>query len=107
METKIYHLNKGLNRPLEFKGIKAQYILYLGLGFVVLLILFTLLHIGGVSSTTCVVIILPAGGSLYLLIQRHSKKYGEHGWAKRMASRRLPRVIKVYDRRAYYFGSGS
>ncbi|MDB5129720.1 DUF4133 domain-containing protein, partial [Mucilaginibacter sp.] len=35
-----YQINKGINRPIEFKGLKAQYIGYLGSGLVALLILF-------------------------------------------------------------------
>ena len=36
---------KGINKPLEFKGLKAQYIWYLGGGLVALLILFAIMYI--------------------------------------------------------------
>jgi hypothetical protein len=28
----VYKINKGINKPIEFKGLKAQYIGYLGIG---------------------------------------------------------------------------
>ena len=34
MASSIYGINKGVNRPAEFKGLKAQYIWYLGGGLV-------------------------------------------------------------------------
>ena len=34
-----YTINKGINAPLVFKGLKAQYIAYLAVGLVVLLVL--------------------------------------------------------------------
>ncbi|MBD0288989.1 MAG: DUF4133 domain-containing protein, partial [Flavisolibacter sp.] len=40
MATSVYQINKGINKPIEFKGFKAQYIWYLGGGLVALLILF-------------------------------------------------------------------
>ena len=39
MSSPVYPINKGINRPLEFKGLKAQYIWYLGAGLLVLLVL--------------------------------------------------------------------
>lgn len=34
----VYPINRGVNRSLEFKGIKAQYVIYLALGLVLLLL---------------------------------------------------------------------
>src|SRR4051812_23212639 len=45
----IYQINRGVNKPIEFKGLKAQYIGYLGGGLVVLLILFAILYLIGLS----------------------------------------------------------
>nr|WP_262712406.1 DUF4133 domain-containing protein [Arachidicoccus ginsenosidivorans] len=35
-----YEINKGVNRAIEFRGLKAQYIYYLAVGLAVLLLLF-------------------------------------------------------------------
>jgi hypothetical protein len=43
MSASVYKINKGINKPIEFKGLKAQYIAYLGAGLITLLILFAVL----------------------------------------------------------------
>ena len=53
----MYRINKGINRPIEFKGLKAQYIWYLGLGLVTLLILFSVLYVVGVTVYCCILVI--------------------------------------------------
>lgn len=35
MSNSVYQINKGINKPIEFKGLKAQYIWYLGGGLVI------------------------------------------------------------------------
>jgi hypothetical protein len=42
-----YQINKGVNRPIEFRGLKAQYIYYLGSGLALLLIAFSVIYIAG------------------------------------------------------------
>jgi hypothetical protein len=54
----VYHINKGINKPIVFKGLKAQYIAYLAVALVLLLILFAILYICGLSMY----IILPVIG---------------------------------------------
>ena len=44
MGNSVYSVNKGINKSIEFKGLKAQYIWYLGGGVVALLILFAILY---------------------------------------------------------------
>lgn len=57
----VYKINKGINRPIEFKGLKAQYIGYLAIGLVSLLILFTVLYIAGVNMFICLALIASLG----------------------------------------------
>ena len=54
----IYHINKGINKPIEFKGLKAQYIWYLGGGLVALLILFAIIYIAGINMFICLGVII-------------------------------------------------
>lgn len=97
----VYDINKGVNRSIEFKGIKAQYIIYLALGFIVLLLLFAILFIAGVNSYMCLVIILPAGAALYFTIQHLSHKYGQYGLMKKAAQRQLPTAIQSTSRKLF------
>ena len=49
MSNSVYQINKGINKPIEFKGLKAQYIWYLGGGLVALLIVFAIIYICGIT----------------------------------------------------------
>ncbi|HNP47178.1 MAG TPA: DUF4133 domain-containing protein [Panacibacter sp.] len=94
MSTSVYHINKGINKPVEFKGLKAQYIWYLGGGLVALLILFAIMYISGVNVYLSLILIISAGTGLFIFIYRMSNKYGEHGIMKQMAKRQIPDYIK-------------
>lgn len=95
----IYHINKGINKPIEFKGLKAQYIWYLGGGLVALLILFAILYIAGVNIFICVGIIGVFGSGLFLYVYYLSSKYGEHGLMKKLAGKSVPKVIKMNSKK--------
>ena len=97
----VYEINKGINRSIEFKGIKAQYIMYLAGGLVGLLLLFAVLYASGVKLYYCLGIVLPAGITLVVTIQRYSRVYGEHGLMKRVAAKRLPRAIRSQSRKVF------
>jgi Domain of unknown function (DUF4133) len=97
----VYPINRGVNRSIEFKGIKAQYIIYLALGLVVLLLLFAVFHIAGVNLYVTMAVILPAGGGLVLGVKHLSNRYGEHGLVKHGAARRLPSSIQSRSRKIF------
>lgn len=94
MNNSVYHINKCINKSVEFKGLKAQYIWYLGGGLVVLLIVFAILYITGVNVYFALVLIISAGTGLFIFIYRLSNKYGEHGISKHLARRQIPSCIK-------------
>lgn len=95
----VYHINKGINKPIEFKGLKAQYIWYLGGGLVALLILFAVLYIAGVNIFICVGIICISGSGLFLYVYYLSGEYGEHGLMKKVARKAVPKVIKMNSKK--------
>lgn len=101
MANSVYQINKGINQPIEFKGLKAQYIWYLGGGVVVLLVLFSILYFIGLPSLVCVGIIGGAGTLLVMKIYGMSNKYGEHGLMKALARKQVPRTIKSRSRRIF------
>jgi Domain of unknown function (DUF4133) len=101
MANSVYKINKGINSPIEFKGLKAQYIWYLGGGMIIMIILFAIMYITGINSYICLGIILPAGAFVFMYVFRLSNKYGEHGLKKKMAKRHIPRTIKCYDRKLF------
>lgn len=97
----VYSINKNINKPVEFKGLKAQYIWYLGGGLLILLILFAILYICGVNPFACLGVIVILGTLLFVQIYRLSHKYGEHGMMKRLAKKGIPKVLKAYSRHQF------
>lgn len=102
MNNSVYKINKGINKPIEFKGFKAQYIWYLGIGLVALLVLFAVLYIAGLNTYICLVFIFLLGAALFMRVSKLSNKYGEHGMMKKMASQSVPSVIKSYSRKMFF-----
>ena len=102
MSNSIYEVNKGINKSIEFKGLKAQYIWYLGGGIVGLLVLFAAMYIIGINSYVCIAVILASGGGVIGYVYRLSNKYGEHGLMKTIAKRGVPTVIKCRSRKIFY-----
>jgi len=102
MAGSVYRINKGINRPIVVKGLKAQYIWWLGGGIVGLLLLFAVLYLVGVSIYICVGIVLALGGALVWVVYRLSNKYGQDGMMKALAKKRVPAVIKAGGRKAFF-----
>ena len=98
--SSVYQINKGINKPIEFKGLKAQYIWYLGGGLVALLILFAIIYIAGVNVFICLAIILTLGTCLFMYVYKLSRTYGEHGLMKKVARKAVPKCIKSYSLKA-------
>lgn len=92
--SSVYQINKGVNRPIVFKGLKAQYIWWLGIGLTAILLLFTILYIAGVAVVLCMVVVFGLGAGLFRVVYQYSSKYGEHGLMKKMAAGAVPKFIK-------------
>lgn len=101
MSTSVYQINKGINKPIEFKGLKAQYIWYLGGGLLGLLILFAIMYICGVNTFICLGIIIIGGTALFIHVYKLSHKYGQYGMMKTIAKRSIPETIKSYSRKVF------
>ena len=68
-----YRINKGAGRPIEFKGLKSQYLFFFA---------------GGLVSGTLAV----------WLTFRMNARYGEHGLMKMLAEKRHPRYLSARRR---------
>jgi hypothetical protein len=101
MSNSVYSINKGINRPIEFKGLKAQYIWYLAGGLLALLILFAILYICGLHPFALVLLVLLFGTCWFLYVYRLSNRYGEYGMMKKVARRGIPKVLKARDRKMF------
>ncbi len=101
MINSVYQINKCVNQSIQFKGLKAQYIWYLGGGIIVLMILFSGMYIIGLPSFVCIGIIGISGTLLVFKIYQMSHKYGEFGLMKALAKRQVPKAIRVQSRKIF------
>ncbi|TXI80270.1 MAG: DUF4133 domain-containing protein [Crocinitomicaceae bacterium] len=101
MANSVYSINKGVNKSIELKGLKAQYIWYLGGGLIVLLVLFAILYIAGVNSFVCIGIIVISAIFLFAKVYKLSNKYGEYGLMKELARRQIPQTIISRSRKLF------
>jgi Domain of unknown function (DUF4133) len=101
MSNSVYNINKGINKPVEFRGLKAQYIWYLGGGLVALLIIFAIIYICGLNIFFCLGLIIFLATLLFFYVYKLSRQYGEFGLMKKIARKAVPRVIKNYSKRIF------
>lgn len=88
-----YSVNKGIGRPVEFKGLKAQYLFLFAGGLLADFILFVILYMAGTPQWFCIGFGLVSGSALVGLTFRLNAKYGEHGLMKLGAAGRRPRFL--------------
>ena len=97
--SSVYAINKGVNRPVAFRGLTAQWIWWLGGGLLGLLLLFAVLYILGVDVLVCSALIGLLGGLLFWWVYRMNRRFGEFGLMKWRARRYIPGAVR---RKGYY-----
>ncbi|KRT15942.1 hypothetical protein ASU31_10555 [Pedobacter ginsenosidimutans] len=97
----VYQINKGVGKPIEFRGLQGQYIAYLAVGLVVLLLLFTGLYLLGTPLVALLPLVMGLGAALFFGVFALSKRFGVHGLAKFMARRGIPVYLKFSSRRVF------
>ena len=95
-----WEINKGVGWTVEFKGLKAQYLLLFAGGLLAVFILVVILYLCGVSQIACLVI--GVVGATLMVWQTFSmnRKYGQYGLMKQGAVRMHPRYL--LNRRTVY-----
>ena len=101
MPRSEYLINKGVNAEIEFKGLRGQYIYYLGGGLAVLLIVFVILYLCGVNTFICLSIVGAAGGYLFRWVYTTNAKFGVDGLMKKKARRLMPKMISNHSRKVF------
>lgn len=96
-----YTINKGIGRPILFKGLKSQYIWYVAVLAVGLLLLYALLYGIGVNTYWCLGTVVALGMPGIIGIYHLSDQYGEHGLTRHLARKRLPKHIKIATRKLF------
>ncbi|RZM05003.1 MAG: DUF4133 domain-containing protein [Pedobacter sp.] len=101
MATSVYQVNKGVSRPIEFKGLKGVYIGVLAGGLVFLLVGFAVLYILRTPLYVLLPMVLFSGAGLFMAVFHLSKRFGVHGLEKWMAKRGVPNYIRFSSRRVF------
>ena len=97
----VYQINKGVSKPIVFKGLKAQYIAYLAIGLVFLLVGFAILYICGLSLWIILPLTVSLGAALFFIVFRLSHRFGEHGLSKHFARKQLPEFLLFRSRQLF------
>ena len=101
MNESGYDINKGVNKPIEFHGLKAQYIWYMAGGLAALLIGFAAMYLAGVPVYVSLPVVLLTGAGVVAGIYRYNHRYGEHGLMKALAYRQVPSAIICFSRKIF------
>ena len=101
MPGSAYFINKGISKSVEFKGLKAQYIWWLGGVVVGAMIVFAVLYIAGLSAYLCIPVVGGLGVAGIRRVYRMSRQYGEYGLMKRRARTSVPGVIHARSRKLF------
>lgn len=101
MKGITYDINKGVNKPIEFHGLKAQYIWYMAGGLAALLIAFAVMYLAEVPVYVSLPAVLLTGGGFVAGIYLYNHKYGEHGMMKALAYRQVPSAIICRTRKIF------
>lgn len=100
--SSVYQINKGVNRPIEFRGLKGQYITYLAVGLVALLLLFMTLYMAAVPIYVDMGIVGSCGYFLFSVTSRLSSKYGRYGLLRKSTYHRVPAAILCNSRKMFF-----
>ena len=101
MVGNVYPINKGINKSVEFKGLRAQYIWWLGGVVIGGMVVFAALYIMGVSAYLCIPLVGGLGAVGVARVYRMSRQYGEYGLMKRRAQGNVPKVIHARSRKVF------
>ena len=88
-----YPVNKGAGNPVEFKGLKSQYLFVFAGGLVAVLLTVVVLYLASVGQWICISFGTVSGGLLVWVVFRLNARYGEHGLMKLLAEKRHPRYL--------------
>lgn len=88
-----FEINKGVGRSVEFKGLKAQYLLIFAGGLLATFILVVILYMMGISQLLCLILGIAGGTTIVWQTFFLNKKYGEHGLMKIGARKNHPRYL--------------
>ena len=88
-----YPVNKGAGNPVEFKGLKSQYLFVFAGGLLALFVVFVIMYTAGIGQWVCIGFGVSAATAIVWLTFSLNKQFGSHGLMKLLAARQHPRRI--------------
>jgi hypothetical protein len=85
-----YPVNRGIGKPVEFKGLKSQYLFIFCGGLLAVFVVFIVLFMAGVNQWLCIGFIVSASLLLVWQTFRLNARYGTHGLMKAAARKKTP-----------------
>jgi hypothetical protein len=92
----MLEINKGIGKPVEFRGLKGTY-LFLAAGIVIASLVLSLILYGffGLNTYLATLIVVSSGAGGIWYCMRLSAKYGVSGLLKLEATRNQPKAILI------------
>lgn len=88
-----YVINKGVNRPLDFYGLKETYIFYFAGGITCAILAYFILQF--FSNWVAVPVAAVIAIASYVVTYYLNNKYGANGLSKRLAQNACPKRIQL------------
>lgn len=88
-----YTIHKGVDKPVEFKGLQSQYLVVFAAGLLTSFLLVVALHLCGVSQLTCFGVGIALAFGVIFTTFRLNARYGRYGLMKFLAAKLRPRRI--------------
>lgn len=88
-----YEIHKGVDAPVEFKGLKSQYLFICAGGLIGAFLIVVVLYMCGEGQLTCLIVGVVLAGGTVMLTYRLNEKYGTYGLMKAFAVKLHPRRI--------------
>ena len=93
-----YPINRGIGKPVEFRGLKSQYLFIFAGGLLALFVLFIIMYMVGINQWVCIIFGVTSATLLVWLTFRLNEKYGTHGLMKLSARKNHP--FHIINRKA-------
>ena len=88
-----YFMNKGVNKPAEFKGLQSQYLFIFAGGLVGTFVVFIVMYLAGINQWICIFTGLGLALIVVWLTFSLNREFGRFGLMKIQATRSFPRRI--------------
>ena len=91
--TMEYNINKGIGKPAEFRGLKAQYLFFFIGGLIVIFIVFVIMYMMSIPQGVCIGFCSISATLLIWSVFYLNRTYGTYGVMKLQARHYRPRFI--------------